>query len=89
MKRFHKTYRTEGFRIRIQISDTSDRLTIFKCVNNVLTSHRLKYEWYFDKKNLISNMVKDLTDVNVPTTTICDVVNDIKMNCIFLNLYKN
>jgi hypothetical protein len=51
-------------------------------VNNVLTSHRLKYEWYFDRKNLVDNMVKDLIDVNVPTTTIHDVITDVKMNLI-------
>jgi len=82
MKRFNKTYKTDDFRVRIQISDTTDRLTIYKCVNNVLTSHRLKYEWYFDRKNLVDNMVKDLIDVNVPTTTIHDVITDVKMNLI-------
>jgi len=49
-------------------------------VDDVLTSHRLKYEWYFKRKNLISDMVKDLIDVQVPFTTICEVVNDIKFN---------
>jgi len=88
MKRFNKTYRTEGLRVRIQISDTSDRLTIYEVRDNCL-GRRIKYEWYFKRKNLISDMVKDLIDVNVPTTTICDVVNDIQMNLIFLNLYKN
>ena len=88
MKRFNKTYRTEGFRVRIQISDTSDRLTIYEVRDNAL-GRRIKYEWYFKRKNLISDMVKDLIDVNIPTTTICDVVNDIQMNLIFLNLYKN
>jgi hypothetical protein len=49
-------------------------------VDNVLTSYRLKYEWYFDRKNLVDNMVKDLIDVQVPFTTICEVVDDIKFN---------
>lgn len=80
MKQFKKTYKTNDFRVRIQISDTSDRLTIFKCVDNVLTSHRLKYEWYFNRKDLVDNMVKDLIDVQVPFTTICEVVDDIKFN---------
>jgi len=80
MKQFKKTYKTNDFRIRIQISDTSDRLTIYECENNVLTINRIKYEWYFDRKNLVDNMVKDLIDVNVPFTTICEVVDDIKFN---------
>lgn len=80
MKQFKKTYKTDGFRVRIQVSDTSDRLTIYKCVNNILTSHRLKYEWYFDRKKLVDNIVKDLIDVNVPFTTICEVVDDVKFN---------
>jgi hypothetical protein len=88
MKRFNKTYRTEGLRVRIQISDTSDRLTIYEVRDNCL-GRRIKYEWYFKRKTLISDMVKDLTDVNVPTTTICEVVDDIQMNLIFLGLYKN
>ena len=81
MKRFHKTYKTDGFRIRIQISDTSDRLTIYEVKDNVL-GRRIKYEWYFKRKNLISDMVKDLIDVKVPTTTIYDVVTDVEMNLI-------
>ena len=81
MKRFHKTYNTDGFRIRIQISDTSDRLTIYEVKDNVL-GRRIKYEWYFKRKNLISDMVKDLIDVKVPTTTIYDVVTDVEMNLI-------
>ena len=80
MKQFKKTYKTDDFRVRIQISDTSDRLTIYKCVNNVLTFNRLKYEMYFTRKNLVDNMVKDLIDVNVPFTTICEVVDDVKFN---------
>lgn len=80
MTRFNKTYKTDGFRIRIRISDTTDRLTIYECVNNVLTPWRIKYEWYFDRKNLVDNMVKDLIDVNVPFTTICEVMDDIKFN---------
>ncbi len=80
MKQFKKTYKTNDFRVRIQISDTSDRLTIYKCVNNVLTFNRLKYEMYFTRKNLVDNMVKDLIDVNVPFTTICEVVDDVKFN---------
>jgi hypothetical protein len=81
MKRFHKTYKTDGFRVRIQISDTSDRLTIYEVKDNVL-GRRIKYEWYFKRKNLISDMVKDLIDVKVPTTTIYDVVTDVEMNLI-------
>jgi hypothetical protein len=49
-------------------------------VDNILTSHRLKYEWYFDRKNLVDNMVKDLIDVQVPFTTICEVVGDVQFN---------
>ena len=81
MKRFHKTYKTDGFRVRIQISDTSDRLTIYEVKDNVI-GRRIKYEWYFKRKNLISDMVKDLIDVKVPTTTIYDVVTDVEMNLI-------
>lgn len=81
MKRFHKTYKTDGFRVRIQISDTSDRLTIYEVKNNVL-GRRIKYEWYFKRKNLISDMVKDLIDVQVPTTTICDVITDVEVSLV-------
>jgi hypothetical protein len=80
MNQFKKTYKTDDFRIRIQISDTSDRLTIYECENNVLTINRIKYEWYFDRKNLVDNMVKDLVDVDVPFKTICEVMNDVKFN---------
>jgi hypothetical protein len=77
--RFNKTYKTDELRVRIQVSDTTDRLTIYKVVDNVLSS-RIKYEWYFDRKNLVSDMVKDLIDVNVPFNTICEVVNDVNFN---------
>ena len=76
MKRFNKTYKTDEFRVRIQVSDTTDRLTIYKVVNNVLST-RIKYEWYFDRKNLVRDMIKDLIDVNVPTNTMCEVINDV------------
>jgi hypothetical protein len=55
-------------------------LTIYECENNVLTINRIKYEWYFDRKNLVDNMVKDLVDVDVPFKTICEVMNDVKFN---------
>jgi hypothetical protein len=56
-------------------------LTIYEVKDNVL-GRRIKYEWYFKRKNLISDMVKDLIDVKVPTTTIYDVVTDVEMNLI-------
>lgn len=77
--RFNKTYKTDEFRVRIRISDTTDRLTIYKVVDNVLST-RIKYEWYFNRKSLVSDMVKDLIDVNVPFNTICEVVNDVNFN---------
>lgn len=82
MKRFNKTYKTDGFRVRIQISDTTDRLTIYECVNNVLTPWRIKYEMYSPRfrKDLVSNMVKEFIDVKVPFKTICEVINDVQFN---------
>lgn len=81
MKRFNKTYYTENFRVRLQISNTSDRLTIYKTFGNNI-GQRIVYEMYFKRDNLSNRILKDLMSVNVPFKTIEDVMTDVKLNLV-------
>ena len=79
MKIFCKTYRLENFRIYVRISSTTDRLTIYTYRDGRRGS-RIKYEWYFSRKEIIKSMLKDMLDVNIPSETIHEVLNDVKRN---------
>ena len=80
MKKFTKTYYLDKFRIRVWISDTSDRLTIYNVLEDGRVGQRLKYEMYFKRENIIDRIFKDLMDVKIPYKTICEVLTDVQMN---------
>lgn len=76
---FCKTYRLENFRIYVRISSTTDRLTIYT-YRNGRRGCRIKYEWYHSRKNIVELMLRDMLDVNIPSETIHEVLNDVKRN---------
>lgn len=83
MKKFTKTYYLDKFRVRVWISNTSDRLTIYEVKNNVLSS-RIKYELYSTRyrKNLVKNIVESLVDVNIPFNNVCEILYDVEKNLV-------
>ena len=82
MKKFTKTYYLDGFRVRLWISDTSDRLTIYNLLDDGRVGQRLKYEMYFTRKNIINKILEDLTDVKIPHKNVCEILNDVQMNLV-------
>ena len=81
MKRFTKTYYDEKFRVRVWVSDTSDRLTIYENKEYGL-GQRLVYELYSSKYRdyLISNMFRDMRKVKLPTHLIMEIIDDVNKN---------
>lgn len=81
MKRFTKTYYDEKFRVRVWVSDTSDRLTIYENKEYGL-GQRLVYELYSSRYRhyLIGNMFRDMSRVELPTHLMMEVLNDVNKN---------
>ena len=81
MKRFTKTYYHDNFRVRVWVSDTSDRLTIYENKEYGL-GLRLVYELYSSRYRhyLIGNMVKDMSRVKLPNHLMMEVLNDVNNN---------
>jgi hypothetical protein len=83
MEKYSKTYDNEKFRVRVWVSDTSDRLTVnekFVWENKEYRlGQRLEYKLYpsRDKHDLVESMFKDMSRIKLPIRLIVEVLSDV------------